>query len=63
MAAPKDHKAETDKFLDILENGVREVLKDKSCEPKDRVAAIAAGVKVAMIRHRISGADEESFFK
>jgi hypothetical protein len=63
MAASKDHKAETDAFLDILEEGVKSVLKDKSCENSDRVAAINAGVKVAMIRHRISGGDEDSFFK
>lgn len=63
MAGAKDQKAETDKFLDILEKGVKDVLADKSCEQSDRVAAINAGVKVAMIRHRISGADEESFFK
>jgi hypothetical protein len=62
MAAPKDHKAETDKFLDILEEGVKDVLKDKDCAQSDRVAAINAGVKVAMIRHRISGSDEDSFF-
>ena len=63
MAAAKDQKAETDKFLDILEQGVKDVLKDRDCEQSDRVAAINAGVKVAMIRHRISGGDEDSFFK
>jgi hypothetical protein len=62
MAAPKDHKAETNAFLDILEQGVKDVLKDKSTEPSDRVAAINAGVKVAMIRHRISPEGEEGFF-
>ena len=56
-------KAEKDEFLDALEQGVRDVLKDPDCEQRDRVAAIAAGVKVAMIRHRISGEDEDSFFK
>jgi hypothetical protein len=63
MAASKDHKVETDKFLDILEQGVKDVLKDSECAQSDRVAAINAGVKVAMIRHRISGGDEDSFFK
>ena len=63
MAAPKDHKVATDKFLDILEQGVKDVLKNPNAEPSDQVGAINAGVKVAMIRHRISGADEESFFK
>lgn len=63
MAAAKDHKAETDKFLDILEQGVKDVLKDHECDQSDRVAAINAEVKVAMIRHRISGGDEEGFFK
>lgn len=57
-------KAETaDKFLDVLEQGVRKVLDNPKSKPAERVAAISAGVKVAMIRHRISGADEESFFK
>jgi hypothetical protein len=62
MAASKHPKAETDKFLDVLEQAVKDVLKGQ-CEPTERVAAINAGVKVAMIRHRISGGDEDSFFK
>ena len=33
----------------------------KSYQP--RVAAINAGVKIAMVVHKISGADEDSFFK
>lgn len=53
-----------DKFLDTLEEGVRKVLDDSNSKPSERIAAIAAGVKVAMIRHRISGGgDEDGFFK
>ena len=62
--APAEPKADTpDKFLDVLEEGVKKVLNDTASKPSERIAAIAAGVKVAMIRHRISGGDEEGFFK
>lgn len=64
MTAAKPAQADPpDKFLDVLEEGVKKVLNDSKSKPSERIAAIAAGVKVAMIRHRISGGDEDSFFK
>jgi hypothetical protein len=50
-------------FLKTLENGVRDVLKKRGATAAEKVAAIAAGVKVAMIKHKVSGADEDNFFK
>jgi hypothetical protein len=61
MTAAKANVA--DKFLDVLEEGVRKVLDNPKSKPSERVAAISAGVKVAMIRHRISSGEEDSFFK
>jgi hypothetical protein len=60
-AAPEGTEPESD-FLSILEGGVRSVLKSKKATPSERVAAISAGVKVAMIKHRISGDGEKGFF-
>ena len=54
---------DSDKFLGILEGGVKAVLKDKDASAAERVAAITAGAKLLAIRHKISGADEDSFFK
>ena len=50
-------------FLKVLKKGVRDVISDKDSTPGERVAAINAGVKIAMVVHKISGADEDSFFK
>ncbi len=61
MAKEAENEAAED-FLDTLENGVRSVIRNKKASASEKVAAIAAGVKVALIRHRISGEDEKSFF-
>lgn len=53
----------SDDFLRTLEDGVRDVLKDKEATAGERISAINAGAKVAMIRHRIKDGDEDSFFK
>ena len=55
--------AGSDDFLRTLELGVRAVLRDKDSKPSERVAAIAAGAKLIMLKHRISETDSESFFK
>ncbi len=59
-AGPVD---ESEKFLGILEGGVKAVLKDKDASAAERVAAITAGAKLLAIRHKISGEDQDSFFK
>jgi hypothetical protein len=50
-------------FLEILERGVREVLRAEASTAAERIAAINAGAKLLMIRHRISESDESQFFK
>jgi hypothetical protein len=50
-------------FLKVLKKGVRDVIGNKDSTPGERVAAINAGVKIAMVVHKISGSDEDSFFK
>ena len=50
-------------FLEILERGVREVLKAEASTAAERIAAITAGAKLLMIRHRIAESDESQFFK
>jgi hypothetical protein len=50
-------------FLEILEKGVRDVLKAEASTAAERIAAINAGSKLMMIRHRISESDEAQFFK
>jgi hypothetical protein len=52
----------SDEFLGVLEEGVRAVLQNKKTKPSERIAAIAAGVKIAMVRYRISGDAEKGFF-
>jgi hypothetical protein len=59
-AEPTD---QADAFLKVLEKGVKDVLGNKDSQPSERIAAIAAGVKIAMVRFKISGGDEKSFFE
>lgn len=50
-------------FLKLLEAGVRAVLKDPESKPSERIAAIAAGSKLLMIKFKISEDDSSAFFK
>lgn len=47
--------------MTVLETGVRTVLKDKEASAADKLAAVNAGAKLLMIRHRI-GEPEANFF-
>lgn len=50
-------------FMDVLEDGVRTVLKNRKASSAERVAAINVGAKLLAIKHRITGGDEDNFFK
>lgn len=50
-------------FQDVLEKGVRGVLKSKKATASERLQAVAAGVKLLAIRYKINGGDEKSFFE
>ncbi len=49
-------------FIDVLEDGVRKVLKDETATVGERMAAINTGAKILMARYKISGDDEKNFF-
>lgn len=50
-------------FLAILEQAVRDTLKDKDADPAVRLKAIEIGAKLLGIRHKIEGGgDAGSFF-
>ena len=51
-----------DKFLHELKAAVRKALKDPDATPRDKNAAIANGIKLAMIEHKIAPPDEGSYF-
>ena len=55
--------ASSDSLLKALDAGVRAVLRDPDAKPSEKVAAIAAGAKLLMIRHKINETDESSFFR
>lgn len=59
----KKPAAAKDDFLDVLEQGVRDVLKDGNADAKDRMKAIEVGGKLVAIRAKISDEDKGSFFK
>jgi hypothetical protein len=58
-------KADADnsgEFLTILEKGVKAVLNNPDATASERVAAVTAGSKLLMIRHRIKESDGTGFF-
>jgi hypothetical protein len=61
MSEPKK-PAQKREFIDVLEDGVREVLKNKEATVGERMAAINTGAKILMARFKISGDDEKNFF-
>lgn len=52
----------TDDFQAVLEQGVRRVLENRKATASERLQAVAAGVKLLAIKHKINGGDEDSFF-
>lgn len=56
-AQPKD-----DPLIAQLEKSITDTLKNKKTNARDRNAAIANGIKLAMIKNKLTGDDEESFF-
>lgn len=51
-----------DSLLEMLEKEIEATLKEPSLESKDRIAAIREGVKLAMVKHKIDGNDDEGGF-
>lgn len=51
-----------DQFLAELEAGVRGILKNRKATKAEKLSAITAGVKVAQIKHRINGGDDDKGF-
>jgi hypothetical protein len=61
MSPPKK-PAEPREFIDVLEDSIRSVLKDKEATVGERMAAINTGAKILLARYKISGDDEKNFF-
>lgn len=53
---------ESTNFMEVLEQGVRDVLKNRKASASDKLAAVTAGTKLLAIRHRIEGDDQKGFF-
>lgn len=53
-----------DSFLTELETAIRGIIKNRKTSKADKLAAVNAGVKLAAIRHKITGggAEDEGFF-
>ena len=51
-----------DTFLKELEAGVREIIKSRKSSKADKLSAINAGVKIAAIKHKITGGDDKGGF-
>jgi hypothetical protein len=60
-----DEQANTasDRFLKVLEENVKRVLEGKKVKPSERMAAVAMGIKILALKHRIFGDGEKGFFE
>ena len=58
---PEDAVPDGD-FLSILEQGVRDVLKNRKTNAGEKLQAVNAGAKLLAIKHKITGGDEQGFF-
>lgn len=58
----KKHVPVSDELITMLEKGITDVINDKEATVKDKMSAIAAGVKVAAIKHRLANPDEKGGF-
>lgn len=58
MTAPKDD------FFNLLEKGVKDILKDKEATAAQKIQAITAGTKLLQVKHKVSDPDDDgkSFF-
>jgi hypothetical protein len=61
MTEPVDPKDAS--LVKDLEKAIRNVLKDQSLEPADRIKAIQAGTHLLAVKHKIRPSDDgEGFF-
>jgi translation elongation factor EF-1beta len=58
----KATKPAGDVFIEQLEKAISKILTNPKTTAKDRNQAIANGIKLAHIKHRISPDDDGSFF-
>jgi len=58
----KASKPVGDVFITEIEAAIMKTLKDRKTSAKDRNAAIANGIKLAMIKHRINPDDDQGEF-
>jgi len=50
-------------FLTLLENGVRDILRNRKSTKDHKLSAINAGAKLLAIRHKLNGGEEKSYFE
>ncbi len=55
-------KATEKTLIDVLDQGVRDVLADTKATAKDKVDAVNAGAKLLMIKHKISLGEDDGTF-
>ena len=52
-------RPKSDKLLDAMERAVLKILANPKATTKDRIDAIAHGSKLAAIKHKITGPDDD----
>lgn len=57
-----DINGKDDGFLAALEKGVLDIIKNKKSTKADKLSAINAGVRLAAIKHKVQGGDQDEGF-
>jgi hypothetical protein len=60
--ADNELDGKTDVFLQELEKSILKILKATKVTKSERIAAITAGTRLALIKHRINGGDDSKGF-
>ena len=62
MKKPVNKETHRDAFLENLKEVTRQIANDKEASRRDRNVAVANGVRLLQIEHRIYPAEEADFF-
>lgn len=57
-------KTSDDKMVELLEQGIKDVLGDPKSMPADKIRAVEAGTKLQLMKHKVSGGqDDGNYFE
>jgi hypothetical protein len=62
MSDVKNGNGSGDDFLGDLEQAIRKIITNRKSSKADKLSAINAGVRLAQVRHKVTGGDDDKGF-